>query len=143
MNGTPLTLAVALLATVQSLSQHPNVLASHTGTLVVRWTIGGRATSDACDQVRAATVEIDIHDLSSSEVARVAASCIAFSATAALHEGGYEILAVPEDDHGRSVSVPMQDRVEIEAGSSRVVSFNFPFSAIAEHGPGERKPSHP
>lgn len=143
MNGTSLTLAVALLATVQSLPRHPSALASHTGTLAVRWTIGGRASSDACDQLRATTVEIDIHDLSSSEVARVAAPCIAFSATAALHEGGYEILAVLEDDHGRSVSVPMHDRVAIEAGSSRMVAFNFPFSAIAGQAPGERKPSHP
>lgn len=144
MNGTLLILALALLAPVQLLPQHPPALhASRTGTLLVRWTIGGRATSDACDEVRAATVEIDVHDLSSSEVASVVAPCMAFTATAALPEGGYEILAVPEDDHGRPVSVPMHDRVAIEDGSSRTVAFNFPFSAVAGHAPGERRPSHP
>lgn len=144
MSGMLLTLALALTAAVQVLPQHPSAPhGSRTGTLLVRWTIGGRATSDACDQVRAATVEIDVHDLSSSEVASVVAPCIAFAATAALPAGGYEILAVQEDDHGRPVSVPMHARVAIEAGSSRTVAFNFPFSAVAGQAPGERRPSHP
>ncbi|HEX8789534.1 MAG TPA: hypothetical protein VF765_01185 [Polyangiaceae bacterium] len=144
MNVSPLVLAAALLTTLQSLPERPSAPhGSRTGTLVVRWTFGGRATPDACDSVRAATVEIDIHDASSSEVASLVAPCAAFAATAALPEGSYAILAVAEDDHGRPVSVPMHDRVAIEAGASRTVAFNFPFWAVAGHAPGEQRPSRP
>ncbi len=142
MNGMLLTVALALTAAAQVLPHHPPAPhASDTGTLVVRWTIGGRATADACDHVRAATVEIDVHELSSSAVASVVAPCMAFTASAALPAGTYEVLAVPEDERGRPVSVPMHDRVAIEAGSSRTLAFNFPQSA-GGHAPGER-PSHP
>ncbi len=135
MNGPSAAIAFVVLAATQPLRPGvPGPHASHTGTLVVRWTIGGRASSDACEQVRAATVEIDVHEQSSSvEVVSLAPPCKAFSATAALPDGSYMILAVPEDDRGHSVSVPMEDRVAIEAGSSRTVSFNFPFSAVARH----------
>jgi hypothetical protein len=106
---------------------------------VIRWTVGDRATADACDQVRAATVEIDLHDPSWSKVASLTAPCNAFSATAALPEGSYLILAVAEDDRGRPVSLPVEKRVEVEGGSSRTVSFTFPVWAVAEH-PRTRQP---
>jgi hypothetical protein len=144
MNGMPLTMALVLLAAVQPQRMRPiSPHAAQTGTLVVRWTFGGRASPDACDAMRAATVEIDVHDPSARPVATLVAPCAAFAATAALQEGTYSILAVPEDDSGRAVSVPMQDRLAIEAGASRTVSFNFPFSAVAGNRRGTSGLPHP
>jgi len=137
VHGAILIIAIALLAAAGPLRPTPAPPhASRTGTLVVSWTFGGRATSDACEQLRVTTVEIDVFDRSSSEIAHLEPPCASFAATAALPEGSYQIRAVPEDYRGRLVSVPMQDRVALEAGTSKRVSFNFPSWAVARHARG-------
>jgi len=121
-------LVLATAAPLQLVPSPPR--GSDTGTLIARWSVGGQQTSDACAQVRAATIEIDIYDQDGSKVASLSPPCTAFMAAAVLHPGRYEVVAVPEDDRGHLASLPMVHKVAVDVGEERTVSFEFLSSAL-------------
>lgn len=101
------------------------------GTLVVDWTVDGRADPDACDQSAAATLDTSVWTSQGDPVGEFSDPCDVFVTSIDLEPGSYYAEAVLRDAYGadRTTAVPMDD-ITIFGGDTLTVPVDFPSSSF-------------
>jgi hypothetical protein len=109
----------------------PVTVAPATGTLTVRWLVGGTTNPALCDAYGATMMELVVYDSAGNQIATANAPCASFSLTLTLAEGTYtaEATLVDASSSSRSVTKPL-DAIVVVMDTDLAIDIDFPSTSI-------------
>ncbi len=109
---------------------HEDVPVPGPGTLSVAWTVKGSASPAACATAGAASLAIDVYDLSGNRVTTDTVACDAFVDFIDLDPDTYSLDVTLLDDQNKSITTTIRVNTTITADTETDIDVDFPSSSF-------------